>query len=214
MKYIWLIIAIIFFVISIIISRSRRQRLEKEVEKKLQLNENIDLSNPDDETVHKCVDLALAYMENYYKISGTVELAPPSQKNKAKALKYIKIGVNADDPDAIKLMGDIYYYGVNTKEEQIDQDYRQAKFYYERAIDKNGQIGAMYQLGLMYYKGLGVPKDKKNARSWMQKSSDGGYELAKQWINSHGIRAWIPFFIIMGFFLIIVIAILIVVLGT
>ena len=39
----------------------------------------------------------------------------------------------------------------------------------------------MYQLGLMYYKGLGVPKDKEIARSWMKKSSDGGYKLAKQW---------------------------------
>ncbi|MBQ1925015.1 MAG: sel1 repeat family protein [Proteobacteria bacterium] len=188
-----------------IISWSRRKRLEKEVEKKLQLDENLDLSNPDDETVHKCVDLALAYMENYYTINGALTLEPPSQKNKAKALKYINIGVNADDPDAIKLMGDIYYYGVNTKEQQINQDYQQAKSYYERAIDKNGQIGAMYQLGLMYYKGLGVPKDKEIARSWMQKSSDGGYKLAKQWINSHGIKAWIPFFIVMGFILLIVI---------
>ena len=44
----------------------------------------------------------------------------------------------------------------------------------------------MFNIGILYSNGQGVPKDIGMARVWMQKASDGGYAEATRWLQQNG----------------------------
>lgn len=50
--------------------------------------------------------------------------------------------------------------------------------YYQRAANA-GHAGAQYNLGLMYLKGEGVPRDALNGLGWLAKAADSGDEKAQ-----------------------------------
>ncbi len=49
---------------------------------------------------------------------------------------------------------------------------------YQRAANA-GHAGAQYNLGLMYLKGEGVPRDALNGLRWLAKAADGGDKKAR-----------------------------------
>ncbi len=49
---------------------------------------------------------------------------------------------------------------------------------YQRAANA-GHAGAQYNLGLMYLKGEGVPRDALNGLGWLAKAADGGDAKAR-----------------------------------
>ena len=49
---------------------------------------------------------------------------------------------------------------------------------YQRAVNA-GHAGAQYNLGLMYLKGEGVPRDALYGLGWLAKAADGGDEKAQ-----------------------------------
>ncbi len=75
-----------------------------------------------------------------------------------------------ENPDALYILGDFYYYG---KTEYYPQDYRKAFRIYKQAGEK-GNIAATYMVGLMLYNGNGVLKDLQESYIWMYKAAESG----------------------------------------
>ena len=49
-----------------------------------------------------------------------------------------------------------------------------------------GKDNAQYNLGLMYYNGLGVKKDVSEALKWIRESAQQGYEKAQGFLTKIG----------------------------
>ena len=56
--------------------------------------------------------------------------------------------------------------------------YAQALYWYLKAA-KQGNAGAQYELGEMYARGLGVPRDQTQAVAWYSKAADQGHPVAQ-----------------------------------
>ena len=80
------------------------------------------------------------------------------------ALVWYKKASNAGDFEATSIIGDIYYIGENG----VEQDYKRAFEYYERAAACGYNMAAI-KLTLMTYRGLGCPKDLRKAYGMFRK---------------------------------------------
>lgn len=54
--------------------------------------------------------------------------------------------------------------------------------FFKKAANQN-DTAAQYVLGQIYWKGLGVPKNKKEGRAWLEKASAGGNLAARELLN-------------------------------
>ena len=66
----------------------------------------------------------------------------------------------------------------------MTQDYSEAMRWFRKAADQ-GDALAQNNVGWLYAKGQGVPRDLSEARVWLQKAAAGGYEDAKKWLAAH-----------------------------
>jgi TPR repeat protein len=78
----------------------------------------------------------------------------------------------------------------------IEQDYLKSGIWYSRAA-KQGDSTAQYQLGQMYYQGLGVRKDPLEASKWYtfaaeKKHGDAQYQLGYLREKGEGLRQDVP----------------------
>lgn len=67
------------------------------------------------------------------------------------------------------------------------RDYSQALKWYRKSADM-GNMGAMYQLGIMYRDGEGVPKDLQKAGEWFYKAARKGHAKARKEMERKGIK--------------------------
>jgi TPR repeat protein len=70
-------------------------------------------------------------------------------------------------------------------------DYATAYTHY-KALAEQGNAIAQFNLGIMYKKGRGVPKDATKAVGWFRKAADQGdaiaqYQLGKMYLAGHGV---------------------------
>jgi TPR repeat protein len=70
-------------------------------------------------------------------------------------------------------------------------DYATAYIHY-KALAEQGNAIAQINLGIMYKKGRGVPKDFTKAVEWFRKAADQGdaiaqYQLGKMYLSGHGV---------------------------
>jgi TPR repeat protein len=70
-------------------------------------------------------------------------------------------------------------------------DYATAYIHY-KALAEQGNTIAQFNLGIMYKKGRGVPKDYTKAVGWFRKAADQGdavaqYQLGKMYLSGHGV---------------------------
>jgi TPR repeat protein len=56
--------------------------------------------------------------------------------------------------------------------------------WFRKAADQ-GDAPAQNNIGWLYAKGEGVPRDLGQAREWMQKAAANGNELAKKWLAAN-----------------------------
>ena len=80
------------------------------------------------------------------------------QNDFARALVYYKRAAEQGSPDAMSIIGDIYYIGENG----IEQDYAEAFRWYSRAAELDYNMAAVKR-ALMIYRGLVPEKDKIDA---------------------------------------------------
>lgn len=81
-----------------------------------------------------------------------------SKNDFVNALKWYKKAAAKNFPDAMTLIGDMYYIG----EEGIEQNYAEAFKWYSRAAEHDYNV-AKIKMTLMIYRGLGVEQDLNTA---------------------------------------------------
>ena len=63
--------------------------------------------------------------------------------------------------------------------------YAQTKFDYTLDLAQQGNARAQVNLGLMYYQGVGVPRDYQEALKWYRKAAEQGYASAQNNLGLH-----------------------------
>ena len=89
-------------------------------------------------------------------VSAMIEMAETFvlKNDFVTALKWYKRAAKKDSPDAMSIIGDIYYIG----EDGIEQDFAEAFKWYSKAA-KHGYNMAKIKMTLMLYRGRGVKQD-------------------------------------------------------
>lgn len=82
------------------------------------------------------------------------------------------VGVEKDYVKAAKL------FRIAAETQDIDEQCSTLSRYYKSEQFYQFQYMAQYDLGLAYFYGNGVEKDLEEAKKWLQRSADGGYEEA------------------------------------
>ncbi len=101
-------------------------------------------------------------------------------KNFAKAAEYFS---KSEETEAKKLLGDMYYSGIDVKKNLL-----KAKELYEKAAEGWGDDAyfARNILGNMYRDGYGVNQDYTKAKEWYEKAASGYGKFADSAKNSLG----------------------------
>ena len=125
------------------------------------------------------------------------EYGDPSAINMMVAFYTYGFGVEQDPDKALELSSSLadkgdeeallsieenaYAYYAGTKD-GVDINYTTAFKYYLKLTDY-GNERAMYNVGLLYEYGLGVPQDHSKAIEWLTKAQEIGYEPATTILN-------------------------------
>jgi TPR repeat protein len=67
----------------------------------------------------------------------------------------------------------------------VERDYSEAMNYYTEAAGQ-GNVPAMYNIGVLYEGGLGVAMDRDQAITWYKKAAAAGSDDAKSALKSLG----------------------------
>ena len=87
---------------------------------------------------------------------------------------FLPLAVFAQTAEECYKIGEEYYYGKNGKK----VDYAESLKWFRKAA-KQGNIGAQYNLGVMYTEGQGVTKDLTKAVKWFHKAAEQGHSSAQ-----------------------------------
>ncbi|RAK56800.1 SEL1-like repeat protein [Phenylobacterium deserti] len=104
-----------------------------------------------------------AFVESFLKAVQGLDAGQPGSLAKIKAL------ADAGHAPAQTYLGQLYEGG----DHGVVQNLTEARRWYQRAAQA-GDTKGMYNLGLLYYRGLGGPQDLPGAVSWFRKAADRG----------------------------------------
>ena len=96
----------------------------------------------------------------------------------AQMLDFYLLAVKAENPEITYKVSQLYKDGFR----DIKQDDAQALKYLQKAAEL-GHLDAMYDLGVRYEKGIGVPFNSKTSLFWIKKAADKGHEKAEKYWN-------------------------------
>jgi len=110
------------------------------------------------------------------------------QQPNAEQLAELHQRAEADEPEALFLLGSLYETGQAGR-----ADPAKAAQYYRRAADL-GLPHAQFNLGNMYASGHGLPADPFESVLWLRRAADAGlpeaqFNLAVAYEQGHGVRA-------------------------
>lgn len=115
------------------------------------------------------------FLLGYYHYSEGEDNSQDEEFHKAK--DYFTQAEKLGSPDAIYLLGELYYYG-----EGVPQSYLKAAQYYEKAAALK-QRDALFSLGSLYMSGFGFDEDPQKAIEYYQQAAALGDNTS---INSLG----------------------------
>ena len=146
--------------------------------------ENMDVNDPELQgSILDGIEVAKTYMDERDEYNGQkLKRLDPGDAKCVKVYKLAKPGLRLDNTDAYRLMGDVYYRGAHFGDDRIDKDYGRAWYYYNKALEKDDLI-AMFRVGVMYYKGQSVMRDRKKGLELIRKASKLGSPDAKDWLH-------------------------------
>lgn len=98
------------------------------------------------------------------------------EKDYIEARKYYEESARKGCLQAMKCLGDIYFYGRG-----VEKNFSRAVIYYQRAGDDD----SIYDFGNMYFNGQGVEKDPNQAKEYFQESAKLGNAKALVKLNCH-----------------------------
>lgn len=84
--------------------------------------------------------------------------------------RWYKKSARQKDPRAMFSLGEIFY---------DERDYVEALVWFNRAIE-NGHARSLYWIGMMHWKGRGVPEDKKLANRFFSKAAEKKVDEAQR----------------------------------
>ena len=114
-----------------------------------------------DETLAAMFGLAKCY------INGEGGFSQNTETGKSWLIKSSEKGYG----HATWVIGTSYIYGHSG----FEQNYQTAKYYLTKAIDEQGYVFANFDLGFLYYNGLGVNKDLNKAKYLINLACDNGH---------------------------------------
>ena len=91
------------------------------------------------------------------------------------AFECFQRGCELGDPDAILSLAECYSHGLG-----VDKDYVKAIYYYKIAAQKGDNPMAMYNLGAMYFHGMGIEANPSQSFEYFLKAAKLDYPLALQ----------------------------------
>lgn len=103
-----------------------------------------------------------------------------AKNDRDTAKKYLKKAVDLGEKRALKYLGDLYRKSGDYSDSQAD--YQTAWRYYTQSANE-GNVDAMYNLGVMYDEGHGVAKNEENKNyviEWLKKAEANGHPHAKE----------------------------------
>lgn len=105
------------------------------------------------------------------------------------APRICNVFVEAGNPEAQKMRGDMHYWGWG---DAVEQDFHDAVLWYKRAGSK-GNAEAKYNLGVMYENGQGLDRDYRRAYQWYRSAAEDGhagaqYNLGNMYSVGSGIK--------------------------
>lgn len=103
-----------------------------------------------------------------------------SDKWNSKSISEIEKGANEGNRVAQAEMAQIYDMG----DYRIKQDSAKAAFWYRKAAEQ-GSLLAQNNLGILYFKGEGVPKDQSQASLWLTQAAEQGDPYAQRNLALH-----------------------------
>lgn len=113
---------------------------------------------------------ALAFALAAVAASPAIAQAPTPEID----VQEVRARAEANDPQAQTTLGTLYQLGQGG----LKADYKEALKWFQRAAQQ-GEPGAMYRLGYMYYSGQGVPQNVPEAVRWFKKSACEGFAVAQ-----------------------------------
>ena len=108
------------------------------------------------------------------------------EQNYKKAKEWFELGIKYEIGQCYGYLGEIYLHGFGLEEKEID--YKKAMDYFNKAI-LHGESALGYSgLGYIYYYGLGIPKNKKEAYNCFVKgiklaSKESSFETTSLFYN-------------------------------
>jgi TPR repeat protein len=116
-----------------------------------------------------------------------------NENNYSKALKLyeqVSDGSLSEYDCDIKYNNDIQAYSAYMSAYILEQSYNATSESFIR-YKKSAQLGynkAQYKLGLLYAQGVGTAQDLENARVWLSKSAQNGYQKARDEMQRYGLN--------------------------
>ena len=103
-----------------------------------------------------------------------------------KAKEWFELGTNYNIGQCYAFLGEIYLHGFGLKKEEIN--YKKAYDYFEKAMTHGESAMGFSGMGYLYYYGLGVKKDKKEAYNCFLKGirsskKDSSWEMTSLYFN-------------------------------
>ena len=103
-----------------------------------------------------------------------------------KAKEWFELGVKYNIGQCYAFLGEIYLHGFGLKKEEIN--YKKAYDYFEKAMTYGESAMGFSGMGYIYYYGLGVKKDKKEAYNCFLKGirsskKDSSWEITSLYFN-------------------------------
>ena len=102
-----------------------------------------------------------------YRLGKMYENGLLVKKDVKKAKEYYKKGCGKDDLYSCEHLADLFYN---------ENNYKEAFKYYYKACNDLWDTYACYNVGLMYYYGIGTNKSYKEAVDYLEGSCEDGYQ--------------------------------------
>lgn len=140
-------------------------------------------------SIESAVQTRNALIENEVQIPGMVKLDSRGRPTKVR-IDYTKNPAPLEnfeelfyyaDPRAIYEMGDRFLRG-----EGVPKDPTFAFLYYRMAAN-NGNVFAMFKLGMLYFQGIGIAQNKPVALQLISTASSKGHRGAKEFLSKYKV---------------------------
>ncbi len=163
----------------IINSKNSVSALQKDNEKIRFIEEKMNNNGADSEIAYKtCLNLAESgNIHAQYLLYIMLNEGKGTKKDAKKAAMWLRSAAYGGNNRAKIILIDTLSKGSET-------DHKEA-YKICSSLAEKGHFGAQYRLGLMYWDGRGIDRDRKKAISWMKSSADGNYEKAILFLKRH-----------------------------